>query len=227
MADIQQEIWENSKSGEGVCSGCPAAENGYNHPGFFNYEANILIVEEAPSFAHFDFSGYDRSRDYEWYRSFYEEDHLDSILSWPPVKLFLRPTFEPLGFDDSEIIEEVYMTSSVKCPVKNRKFNEPFSSCRSYLEQEISEMDPELIITAGKLATEGTAELLGVSSTQIRDISISKPEWWGLSKFDTNPPLIHVPHWGYYDNHNRLTDEQWDECIQSVREGLLDTVYAD
>jgi len=227
MAGIQQEIWENSKRGEGACEGCPKAGSEYNHPGFFNYEADILIVEEAPSFSHFDFTGYDRSRDYEWYRDFYEEEHLSSVLSWPPVRLFLRPVFEPLGFDVSGIIEEVYMTSSVKCPVKNRKFADPFTSCRSYLEQEITEVDPEVIITAGKLATEGTAGLLGVSSTQIRNLSISKPEWWGLSKFDTSPPLIHIPHWGYYDNHNRLTDEEWDECIHSVREGLRETIYTD
>lgn len=227
MADIQQEIWVNSMRGEGVCSGCPKAESEFNHPGFFNYKADILIVEEAPSFSHFDFAGYDRSRNYEWYRRFYEEEHLDSVLSWPPVKLFLRPVFEPMGFEESEIIEEVYMTSSVKCPVRNRNFDEPFESCRSYLEQEISEVDPEVIITAGKLATEGTLELLGVSSKQIRNLSISKPEWWGLSKFDTHLPLIHVPHWGYYANHNRLTDEEWDECIHSVRKGLRETIYTE
>lgn len=193
---VQQEIWENSKRGEGACSECSKAGSEYNHPGFFNYEADILIVEEAPSFTHFEFSGYDRSHDYEWYRSFYEGEHLDSILTWPPVRLFFRPVFEPLGFDVSDSIEEVYMTSSVKCPVKNRKFNEPFTSCRSYLEQEIREVDPEVIITAGKLATEGTAGLLGVSSAQIRNLSISKPEWWGLSKFDTSPPLVHIPPLG-------------------------------
>lgn len=135
MANIQQEIWNNSKHGEGECKGCPKARCEYNHPGFFNDSADILIVEEAPSFSHFrEFPDYDRSKNYEWYKRFYEEENLDSVLSWPPVRLFLRPVFEPLGFEESKIIEEVYMTSSVKCPVRNRKFEEPFASCRSYLE---------------------------------------------------------------------------------------------
>lgn len=225
MADIQHEIWKNSKRGEGPCQGCPKSGSEYNHPGFFNYDADILVVEEAPSFDHFEFEGYDRSHNYEWYNRFYEKDHLDSVLSWPPITVFLKRVFEPLGFDKEQLIEEVYMTSCVKCPVRNREFDEPFTSCRSYLEREITEIDPEVVVTAGGLATEETAKLLGVSSRQARSVSISRPEWWGLSRFDTDPPLIHVPHWGYYHTHQRLSDEEWESCTDAVREGLIDTVY--
>lgn len=225
MEDTRHDVWNNSKHGIGACNGCPKAGSEYNHPGFFNYDADILIVEEAPSFPHFDFGGYDRSQDYEWYQQFYEADNLDTILSWPPVTLFLQPVFESLGFERSEIPGEVYMTSSVKCPVSNREFEEPFASCQDYLEREISEIEPEVIITAGKLATEGTAKVLGVSKTEIRKLRISNPAWWGLSRFDTAPSMIHIPHWGYYSTHNQLSDEEWSQCIDAVQEGLRETVY--
>lgn len=227
MGDIQYDIWENSKHGEGGCQGCPKEEGEYNHPGFFNYNADVLVVEEAPSKKHFKYDNYDRGCDYEWYQQFYEEEHLSDVLSWPPITVFLERVFRPNppGLTRTDIVDELYMTSCVKCPVGSDAFEKALDFCSTYLEREINEMDPEVIITAGAPATKRTAQILGVSRSYIRDIYISKPEWWGLSKFDSDPPMIHVPHWGYYNTHNRLTDNEWDSCIEAVREGLLETVY--
>lgn len=65
MSQIQEEVWENSKDGTRPCQGCPNAGGDYNHPGFFNTDADILVVEESPSKAHFDLPQYDRNNDYE------------------------------------------------------------------------------------------------------------------------------------------------------------------
>lgn len=70
------------------------------------------------------------------------------------------------------------------------------------------------------MPTVWTAELLGVKKSDIRGLSISKPRWWGLSEFDSEIPLIHVPHWGYYNTHHRLSDEQWNEVIEATRRSL-------
>lgn len=232
---VQDDIWENSREGIGACSGCHKAGGEHNHPGFFNYSADVLIVEEAPSPGHF-IPGYDRSKSYAWYREFFEEEEKDETLrSWDFFTEFLRPVWKPLGFDDDEIFDEVYMTSGVKCPLKTgvsrqekvKDWRTSFERCQSYLEREIREMDPDVIITAGVPATDGTAKLLGVPKAERRRLKISKPSWWGLSKFPTktDPPMIHMPLWFYYSRYNRLTDEQWAECLSAVRDGLRETVY--
>lgn len=231
---IQHEIWENSREGLHTCSECHKSPSEYNHPGFFNFSADVLIVEESPSFDHF-ITGYDRSKDYSWYKKFFEKEHANTLCSWSFFTDFLQPVWEPLGFDDKEIFDEVYMTSGVKCPLKSggprkekvQDWCTAFHQCCTYLHREIREMSPEVIITAGVPATEGTAKLLGVPKAERRKLKISKPEWWGLSEFPTktNPPMIHMPLWFYYSRYNQLTDDEWTDCLSAVRNGLRKTVY--
>lgn len=226
MDSLQSEIWENSLYGDGPCEGCPKAGSEFNHPGFFNFDADILVVEESPSYSHFDFSSYERWDEYESYQQFYEDDYLDSVLSWNPIQVFLEPVFARFGMDDRELIDEVFMTSCVKCPVSNRGFSEPFEHCSSYLHREIEEINPAVIITAGGLATKETAKILGVTPARANSVSISKQDWWGLSRFETDPMMIHVPHWGYYATHNQLSDDEWGTAIEAVQKGLATTVYS-
>lgn len=232
---IQDVIWENSKSKQGACSDCIHAGGEYNHPGFFNYDANILIVEEAPSRPHFNYSCYDRTGTFADYRHCYEVKHKSDLLTWDFFTDFLQPVWEPLGFEGEAILEEVYMTSSVKCPVtkgktgyeKKKELESAFDCCSPYLEREIEEIDPEVVITAGVSATEGTAEILGVPNSERSRLAISKKEWWGLSNFSTqtSPRMIHMPNWFYYTNHHQLSTEKWKKCLSAVREGLEKTVY--
>ncbi len=224
MSDIQNDIWENSKTGAGACDGCPNAGSAYNHPGFFDPEADILVVDEAPSKNHFDLPNYDRSNDYEWYERYFEVTNRDSILDWPPVELFLGPVFEAFGYAPEDLYDLVFMTSAVKCP--SRDLDAAFRHCRSYLERELAVSDPEVVVTAGTKATRWTARLLGVDGSDVRDVSISRREWWGLSDLDTDRPLIHVPHWGYYNTHNQLSDDEWAAVVEATRAGL-DEVYFD
>lgn len=232
---IQDEIWENSKSKKGACSDCIHGGEKYNHPGFFNHEADILIVEEAPSRPHFNYSCYDRTGTFADYRYCYEVEHRDDMLQWDLFTDFLQPVWEPFGYEDEEILEEVYMTSSVKCPVtkgktgyeKKKELDSAFECCSTYLEREIKEISPEVVITAGVSATEGTAEILGVPKSELTRLAISKKEWWGLNSFSTqtSPPMITMPNWFYYTNHHQLSTAEWEMCLSTVREGLEKTVY--
>lgn len=234
---IQDDIWENSRAKEGVCNNCINAGGEYNHPGFFNFDANILIVEEAPSQGHFNYSCYDRSQNYARYKECYEIEHLDDLFTWDMFTDFLGPIWKPLGFKHEEIFEEIYMTSAVKCPVtkgttgyeKKKELNSAFESCCAYLENEIEEMKPEVIITAGVHATKGTADILGVPESEQNNLSISTPEWWGVSNFSTqtDPPMLHMPNWFYYTNHHQLTAEEWENCLAAIRDGLQQTVYTE
>lgn len=76
------------------------------------------------------------------------------------------------------------------------------------------------MITAGAKATKWTAAQLGVSSKKQDSVGISKPEWWGLSSFETDPPMIHAPHWSYYDIYSQLTNDEWEQVISQVQESL-------
>lgn len=218
MSDVRSDVWENSKTGAGPCEGCPNAGGEYNHPGFFNPEADVLVVDEAPSESHFDLPNYDRSNDYEWYRRYYEDTNRESILGWPPVDLFLGPVFEAFGYSREDLFDLVFLTSAVTCPTGD--LDAAYRHCRSYLERELEHTDPAVVVAAGARATEWTARLLGVPDGDVRDVSISRPEWWGLSDFATDPPLIHVPHWGYYNTHHRLSDDEWEAVVEATRAGL-------
>ena len=218
MTDIQNAVWENSKTGDGHCEGCRNAGGKFNHPGFFNTDADILVVEESPSKNHFNFSGYDRSQDYSWYEHFFEEKHIASVATWPPVELFLAPIFDGFGYCREEIFELCYMTSGVKCPTNALEAS--IKHCEAYLQREIEQYAPSIVITAGAKATDWTAEILGVSSDQREEVSISRSRWWGLSEFDTDPPMIHAPHWSYYDIYSQLTDDEWEQVIKDVQSGL-------
>lgn len=224
MKQIQRAVWENSRASKGPCEGCQEAGGEFNHPGFFNPNANILVVEESPSKAHFDFPNYDRSNDYEWYKNYFEVVNRESIAKWPPVELFLEPVFSEFGYSRADVFELIFMTSAVKCPTRDLK--EPYQYCRAYLKQELEEMDPSIVITAGAKPTVWTAKLLGVPRSQTRELRISKPKWWGLSDFTTDPPLIHVPHWGYYNTHHRLSDEEWERVIDATRDGLAELGFS-
>lgn len=223
MRDVRRDVWEHSKRGTGPCEGCPEAGSAYNHPGFFNPDAAVLVVEESPSKSHFNFVDYDRSKDVEWYRQFFEEEKREAISRWPPVELFLEPVFGAFGLDRDEILEAVYMTSAVKCVT--RDLDEPYHFCRSYLARELKTMAPDVVIATGSRPAKWTARLLGVPASDTRSIKISKPECWGLSDYDTDPPLIHVPHWGYYNTHHRLSDAEWEQVIRATREGLRRTDF--
>lgn len=218
MSGIQTAVWENSKIGRGPCDGCPNACGEFNHPGFFNTEADILVVEESPSKAHFALPDYERANDYEWYEHYFEKENRETIAKWPPVELFLAPVFAGFGYSTEDIFDLVFMTSAVKCPAQN--LTESYAHCQEYLKQELQEYDPSIVITAGAKPTKWTAQLLGVPRTDTRELSISKPEWWGLSKYDTDPPVIHAPHWGYYNTHHQLSDSEWEQVIATVQSGL-------
>lgn len=123
-----------------------------------------------------------------------------------------------MGYSHNEIYELVYMTSGVKCPSNTLETSHNY--CQAYLEDEVKQYDPSIVITAGAKATKWTAGQLGITSKKRDSVRISKPEWWGFSSFETNPPMIHAPHWSYYDIYCQLTDNEWEQVITEVQEGL-------
>lgn len=195
MRDVRAAVWSSSKRGTGSCEGCPEAGTDYNHPGLFNPDADVLVVEEAPSRSHFGSPDYDRSNDVVRYEQFFEEENRAVIAGWPPVELFLAPVFEGLGYDREDVFDLVYTTSAVTCAT--RDLEEPYRHCESHLARSIEAMDPAVVVTTRSRPTKWTARLPGVSPSETLRFKISSPEWWDRTDVDTEPPMVHVPHWEY------------------------------
>jgi hypothetical protein len=142
MASLQEEILENVRAGTGPCAGCPARGECL-HVGFFDYEADVLVVGHEPSLSHFDYSAYDIEKSIDWYHEFYEAS--GRIESWGFYD-FLTELFSPLGIDSSDLPEYIYMTDLVKCPTKefdDRDWDTAFEHCESYFERELTGNRPQ------------------------------------------------------------------------------------
>lgn len=224
MSEIHDEIIENCREGQGACETCPASQGHpvderHVHPGFFNYEADLMFIDEQPNTDHFNYEAYSIHKGYDWYKNFFEPKVVsEDTSSWGFFEYFLLDIFEPLGYSRDEIPKLVYSTSAVKCPTKEYNFvdvESAWRNCRSYLEREVEEVQPELVVTVGDLAMEKTLGLLGVPYYIIDELAVT--EDYGRIFQDANYPTMISPHY-----RNRMVKKK--DYLPPIREAVEDVL---
>lgn len=224
MAEIHDEIIENCKEGRGPCEICPAStehlkDDRRTHPGFFNYDARLMFIDEQPSDSHFHFEEYSIHNDSEWYREFFEPIVVSEDTSaWGLFEHFLLDIFQPLGYSRWEIPKLVYSTSAVKCPTKEYDsigVESAWGNCRSYLEREIEEVQPELVVTVGDLAMAKGLRVLGIPYYIVNDLSVT--EDYGEFFPDANYPTLVSPHY-----RNRMVKKE--DYLPPIRDAVEDVL---
>ncbi len=224
MSGIHDEIIENCEEGKGACEICPASQEllvdeRHTHPGFFNYDADLMFIDEQPNTDHFDFEAYSIHNDYDWYREFFEPIVVsEDTSSWGLFEHFLLDIFEPLGYSRSEIPELVYSTSTVKCPTKEYDdiaFESAWANCRSYLEREVNEVQPELVVTVGDFAMKKALRVLNVPYYTVDSLSVT--EDYGEFFEDADYPAIVSPHY-----RNRMVKKE--DYLPPIRNAVSDVL---
>lgn len=204
----------------------------YVHPGFGNVDTpNVVVFEEAPSLGHFTNRSEDvGSMNADEYVNYFEGEYRDHLLNWPPYDEFLGPVFAEFGVSRDGLLNETYMTSMVKNPVKRKNKSSNLQKAyreiwKPYVKRELESLDPDVVITAGRPASQWISVLLGVSTSDARSISISKEQWWGLSPFDTRSSLIYSPHWSA-KNYDSNMKRNWGKILDRIVDGLRDSGYS-
>ncbi len=204
----------------------------YVHPGFGNIDTpNVVVFEEAPSLGHFTNRSEDvGSMNINEYTNYFEGEYRDHLLNWPPYKEFLGPVFAEFGVPRDSLLDETYMTSIVKNPVKRKNKSSNLRKAyreiwKPYVQRELEYLEPDIVITAGRPASQWVSPLLGVSSSDAMSIRISKEEWWGLSPFDARSSLIYIPHWSA-KNYNQALEQNWENVLEMIVDGLRDSGYS-
>jgi uracil-DNA glycosylase len=224
MGEIHDEMIDNCRDGQGPCEMCPASQehpvdDRHVHPGFFNYEADLMFIDEQPNTDHFEYNDYTIHKDYDWYRNFFEPRIVsEDTSSWGLFEYFLLDIFEPLGYSRDEIPELVYSTSTVKCPTKEYDFvdvESAWENCQSYLEREIEEVQPELVVTVGNLAMENALRILGVPNNITDNLLVS--EDYGKFFQEADYPTIVSPHY-----RNRFVKKE--DYLPPIRDAVEDVL---
>jgi uracil-DNA glycosylase len=107
-------------------------------------------------------------------------------------------------------IDDVWLADAIKCPVNNSRAgdvdsDEAFDHCSEYLEREIAEVDPELILAMGAAPGEQVLEgyfglCLNWLRTGSRDTALRTGSRDAGRIFDTDPPVVVSPHWSSKGN---------------------------
>jgi uracil-DNA glycosylase family 4 len=202
------EIVHNALRGRGPCEGCPAHETGNSrrvNPGLGVYDADVMFVTEEPKHfvdwdAHENWAAWNE----QFMRGFPEADG----------GTYIRSLLNPLNVS----IQDVWIADSVKCPTIDHKgigarsvsTGEAFDHCRSYLDREIRDVAPNLVVTLGNEASERT---LGVFGEPERIHTKSDAG----RVFETRPPVVVSPHWGAY---NYTSNEERAELVAAVTDSI-------
>lgn len=210
MTNPIEEIVENARSGSGPCAGCPAHRDTggeYVNPGLLNYEADIMILTMDPSHS-VDWDAYD-----SWDQYNAKKGHQFKT-EWPGGSALNRLLSEVPGVT----LDDVWLADTVKCPVENAPAGDvdtdmAFEHCATYLEQEIADVDPKVIV-----AMSGLAARKVLSAVFDRDVDAFKPGSRDCGTvFETDPPVVISPHWSYgwlgrNDNREKVR-EALRECL--------------
>ena len=139
---------------EAGCRRCPALVDARECISWGNgsLDADVMVVGEAPGTGNPDA---ERWRGGNWTGMAYTARHSGRIV---------RSTFEQLGYGP----EDLYLTNAVKCfPPDGEGGNreptaEELRTCFSHLATEIAEVDPAVVVTTGKHATQVVLEHEGL-----------------------------------------------------------------
>lgn len=86
------------------------------------------------------------------------------------------------------------------------------------LEEETRLVDPQVIVTAGEIATQTVADrLLGNAAPRVE--SITESRYWNPDLYDTDPEMIPTVHWSA-PNHNPEFREPFQDSVARARDRL-------
>jgi uracil-DNA glycosylase family 4 len=184
-------IISNAQTGSGPCNGCPAhrIHRGTNvNPGLLNPDADLMVLTMDPSHE----IQWDQYADWAEYNQTFSEQ----FATWRGGEK-IRELIEPLGLT----LADVWLGDTIKCPVDNARYRfddskqieRAFRHCQTYLEEEITAIDPQVIVGLGEDATRRVLEL--AFDIKVGDIKTGTTDCGRV--FDTQPPVIASPHWSH------------------------------
>lgn len=184
-------IIHNAKNGSGPCDGCPAQrvhEGEYVNPGLLDPDAELMFLTMDPSHE-IQWDNY-----VDW--ADYNESYSRKFATWRGGQK-ITELIEPLELG----LEDVWLGDTIKCPVDNARYrfedsgeiDRAFEHCRSYLVDEITAINPRVIVGMGADATRRVLDLafdieVGALKTGTGDCG---------RVFDTQPPVVASPHWSH------------------------------
>lgn len=129
----------------------------------------------------------------------------------------LQELLEPVPDLD---LDSAWMTDAIKCSpeggIDNQTRSEEFAHCKTYLQDEITHVDPDVLIGLGNNACVRTLSVFGIERPRI-----STAKECGRI-FDTDPPLIISPHWSY-GWLTRKTSESWGNGWLATHDHLVES----
>lgn len=214
----------NASQGTGHCQRCPAHKDGRSsmvNPGMFDPQGQVMFVTIEPSHT-FDWAEFE-----DWIE--YNEEMSDRFLNQWSGGPILNELLEPFEFS----MEDVWMADAIKCPppggVDNLKREEAFHHCRNYLVDEISAVDPSVIVTLGNHAGTRTLTTLGLERSPVTAAS----ECGRI--INSDPPVVLSTHWGnswlhqsprdywggrWVDDSDHLANRSFDRYMDVVRASM-------
>lgn len=204
-----ERLRDNALEGRGACRGCPAFEDGRSrrmNPGLFDPSGEVMFVTIEPSHR-FDWEDY---ADWDAYNEDITRKFLEDWTGGPILESLLSP-IPDLDMDS------IWMADAIKCPpedgVDDQVRDEEFDHCRTYLQEEIEQVAPDVVVALGKHASLRTLSVLGVD----RDHVSTARECGRVVEAD--PPVVISPHWSY-GWLDRATSDSWGRGWRSTHDHL-------
>lgn len=210
MESEMNQIVTNARSGQLHCSGCKAHEAGnseYVNPGLSNWDCEVMVVTDEPKHP----VNWDSEESWaDWNKKF-----MSTYPSKDGGKL-INYLLEPLPIN----IYDVWIADTVKCPTETADSidtvdiptEKVFEKCHPYLDREVQELNPAMIIALGNNGAERTGYVMDET---VDAASISRPG----EIFDTDPPIVVSPHWGakvYYSSKYPDAKEAAQSAIEKL-----------
>ncbi|MFB6356803.1 MAG: uracil-DNA glycosylase family protein [bacterium] len=187
VADSPQQQLDNLEQEAQGCTKCKLSENRSQVVfGEGKATAKVMVIGEGPGA---------------------KEDQQGLPFVGPAGKL-LRGLFPKLGLDE----DDIYITNTVKCrPPGNRNpEQEELDACRSYLDEQVDLIDPEVVLTLGNFA-------LRYCLGQDRSIMASRGEVYDWNGYT----LIPTVHPAYVLRNSNESDKLFDD-LTLVKKQLVE-----
>ncbi|WP_436931226.1 uracil-DNA glycosylase family protein [Halosimplex halobium] len=258
MKNTGRKIWENWKSDNGPCEGCPNRDcGGYFSPKTIETEGysndtnpDVLLVADTPGDNHpSDSEIGDVKRRYKDsptnhpselekpYKLAVENRSIDWLVGNGSGQIpanFFRTLGGSLQRNEAgEVVklEDIHYTNAKKCADIYPKEDACVENhaaryrCRSYLNQQLSELSPDVIVALGKMAFRETIKVLDydIRITGAFKNIISPEESDVFESYGKLLPVIPSYHFRtVYRSYSQVGDfdsryEYWEELAQKVR----------
>lgn len=196
------------------------------HYGFGNPDQpTVMIVSYFPS--HFqDVPGLVPGMSAAKYRQICEVEQWGKIKSYDLFKSYFARLFLPSGVTNGtwsvpsdQWLDAIYETCACKTTEPKRDIPDVIADrYLDLLEPEIRLVNPDVIVTAGEVATQSVANaLLGADAPSIDKITDSK--YWDPDLYNTDPAMIPTVHWSAPKN-NPNNQEPYNRSLANARDHL-------